>query len=269
MTSARHDDVRDRLEAYALGLLSSDEQAGVRAHVDDCAECTAAVRELLLVVEGIGRAEDPVTPPAHLKARVLDSLAAMPHHRRSAPPARVRADGWTRWALAAAAGLAVVFGGMLFLGRQQQAALESEIARSRTRVDELQQRLGELAGQADLAIAILTAGDMRAVELAPPAGPRTAAARAYWSPTRGLLLAADELPPPPAGRVYQVWLIGPSGASPVSAGVLGDERSRRGMLLVPVPQALGTTAQVTVAITDEPPGGLPAPSGSMRLVGSS
>ena len=90
-------------------------------------------------------------------------------------------------------------------------------------------------------------------------------ARAYWSATRGLLVAADQLPVPPPGRVYQVWLIG--GGAPVSAGMLGTPRTGRGMLIAPPPGGI-PSGPVTVAVTDEPPGGLPAPTGAKHLVGS-
>jgi hypothetical protein len=70
---------------------------------------------------------------------------------------------------------------------------------------------------------------------------------------------------PPPGRIYQVWIIGGSG--PVSAGLLGEQGSGRGMLIAPPPDR-ATPGPVTVAVTDEPPGGLPAPSGSIRLAGS-
>jgi anti-sigma-K factor RskA len=67
-------------------------------------------------------------------------------------------------------------------------------------------------------------------------------------------------------RIYQVWLIG-SGQQPLSAGLLGAQGAARGMLIAPPPAGLALGA-VTVAVTDEPPGGLAAPTGSMSLVGS-
>jgi anti-sigma-K factor RskA len=107
---------------------------------------------------------------------------------------------------------------------------------------------------------------MREIPLAGQESAAAAAARAYWSPARGLLVVADRLPAAPSGRVYQVWII-EKGSDPVSAGLLGDEPGNRGMLIVTPPRP-GTGSSVTVAVTDEPPGGLSAPSGTMRLVGS-
>jgi len=119
--------------------------------------------------------------------------------------------------------------------------------------------------ETDLALSILTAADMRELSLAGRENAVAAAARAYWSPTRGLLVVADRLPAPPPGRIYQVWVI--ESGQPVSAGLLGNQSEGRGMLVAPPPRQ-GTGIAVTVAVTDEPPGGLAAPSGTIRLAGS-
>ena len=73
---------------------------------------------------------------------------------------------------------------------------------------------------------------------------------------------------PPVGRVYQVWLIEPGAPRPVSAGVIDAASGGRGMLLVPPPAGVGSSP-VVVAVTDEPRGGVPAPTGSKHLAGSS
>ncbi|HYJ94323.1 MAG TPA: anti-sigma factor, partial [Vicinamibacterales bacterium] len=111
----------------------------------------------------------------------------------------------------------------------------------------------------------LTANDMQPITMSGKENATASIARAYWSPTRGLLIVANDLPVPPPGRIYQVWVIG--GGKPFSAGLLGEQGAGRGMLIAPPPSGVAPGA-VTVAVTDEPPGGLPAPSGSIRLAGS-
>jgi hypothetical protein len=126
----------------------------------------------------------------------------------------------------------------------------------------------EIAGaQADRAVAILTAPDLRRIDLEGFNASRSATARAYWSSTQGLLIVADQLPLPPPGRVYQVWLIGSQSAAPVSAGLMDRPTTGRGMLIVPPPSGVAGSG-VTVAVTDEPPGGLSAPTGSKHFAGS-
>jgi hypothetical protein len=224
------------------------------------------LRELQRAFDGIGLAEPPVAPPPELRARVLEGMVG--DSRPIAAPARAPRTprtfgiGW----LAAAAALALTFASLLGLAVMRNAQLERTLRRADATYDEVLRQLETNETQADLAVSILTAGDMRRIDLAPGngAGPL---GRAYFSPTQGLLIVADNLPQPPSGRVYQVWLIGSRSAGPVSAGLLELPRSNRGMLIVPAPSGV-TGETVTVAITDEPPGGLPAPTGAKHLVGS-
>lgn len=258
MTTNRHEAVSARLDEYALGQLSAAERREVEAHARECAACASEIGELSLVMQGLARAPVPVVPPPHLRARVLDTFA---RESRAAVAARPT----TRYWLAAAAALVILLGGALFVASDRNRRGEADLARARGEAAELRARLDEYAGQADLALSILTASDMRRVELAGSAAWSESAARAYWSPTRGLLVVADRLPLPPAGRIYQVWVIG--GSAPVSAGLLGSPTTGRGMLIAPPPGRVAP-GTVTVAVTDEPPGGLPAPSGTIRLSGS-
>jgi anti-sigma-K factor RskA len=279
MTMNRHDTVSARLDEYALGQLSPEERHDVEAHVRGCEICSADLHELTLVMEHLARTAGESTPPAALRKRVLDGLALLPQEPPLAtaggpgarvvplPPARTvgrsrSAIGW----LAAAAAVVVALGGLLYYSNASRQRLASELRGVEATVADLERRLAEYTGQADLAVSILTAGDMRSMALARPEATGVSTARAYWSPTRGLLVVADQLPSPPPGRIYQVWLIG-TGQQPLSAGLLGAQGSARGMLIAPPPAGLAPGA-VTVAVTDEPPGGLAAPTGSMSLVGS-
>lgn len=267
MTSDRHERTLEVLESYALGDLSDDDRQQVEDHLlacDDCATRLHSLQDVLVALAG----STAVMPRDDLKRRVMASLPAKPP---GSAPVPVRHDvpshrvAWWMASAAVAAILVLAVGASWMLVRANQRRTDAALHIAQASIAELQARLDRFAGQADLALAILTAGDMREVALAAtvPAAPSTA--RAYWSPTRGLLLVADALPEPPPGRVYQVWVI--ADRAPVSAGLLGDGRARRGMLIVPPPRA-GVTGAVTVAVTDEPPGGLAAPSGTVRLAGS-
>jgi anti-sigma-K factor RskA len=180
---------------------------------------------------------------------------------------RPRRRVWTLVPFAAAAVLVLVLGAVVVRMDQSRRQLANEVARTQALNDELLKRLQRYSGQTDLALSILTSGDMREIPLTGKEVTAIAAARAYWSPTRGLLVVADRLPAAPPGRIYQVWVI-EKGAPPASAGLLGEESTGRGMLIVTPPKP-GLSGSVTVAVTDEPPGGLPAPSGTtFHLLGS-
>jgi anti-sigma factor RsiW len=277
MTMDRHDTIVALLDEYALGQLSDNDRRDVEAHVLECDVCAADLHELSAVIEGIAHSIAPVTPPPALKQRVLAALPSVPQEQPRGssaavepirPPVKTldaRRGVHPAW-LAAAALVILGIGTLLYLNAMARQRLVDDVRRAEATASELQRRLADNAAQADLAVAILTANDMRPIAMAGRENATGSAARAYWSPTRGLLVVADRLPVPPPGRIYQVWLIG--GNQPVSAGLLGEQGSGRGMLIAPPPSGLPPGA-VTVAVTDEPPGGLAAPTGSIRLAGSS
>ncbi len=93
-----------------------------------------------------------------------------------------------------------------------------------------------------------------------------ARARVVWHEKAGGLFAATGLPAPPVGKAYQLWAIAGSNA-PVSAGVFSVDASGAASLTVrPLP---GVSTVSAFAVTLEPAGGLPAPSGEMYLLGKS
>jgi anti-sigma-K factor RskA len=286
MTMDRHATIGAMLDEYALGQLSQDERRDVERHVRECDLCAADLRDLAVVMEGIAHSVEPVTPPAALRQRVIASLALQPQEppRRGSEASAVATQfgrpvlgavvrrgvhpGW----LAAAALVILGLGAALYSSISTRQLLVIDVQQAQADAGEAQERANELrrqldltAGQADLVVSILTADDMQPVPMAGRENATASVARAFWSPTRGLLIVANDLPVPPPGRIYQVWVIGKTG--PVSAGLLGEQGAGRGMLLAPPPPGLAPGA-VTVAVTDEPPGGLPAPSGSIRLAGS-
>ena len=275
MTMDRHETIGAMLDEYALGQLSQDERRTVETHVRQCDTCAADLRELAVVMEGLAHSLDPVTPPPALKQRVMSSLASQPQEPArtvvepnvvAIPPKGVKIrrgvhPGW----LAAAAVVILGLGVALYSVDATRRLLIDDVQEAQAAVADLQRRLDLNAEQADLAVSILTATDMQPVAMSGKENATGSTARAYWSPTRGLLIVANDLPMPPPGRIYQVWVIG--GGTPFSAGLLGEQGVGRGMLIAPPPRGVAPGA-VTVAVTDEPPGGLPAPSGSIRLAGS-
>jgi len=226
-------------------------------------------------MEGLAHAPNRVSPPPALKQRVLASLATQPQEppRRPADgnvvtmPAKaatIRRGLHPAW-LAAAAVVILGLAAALYSANATRRLLVDDVQEAQAEAGDLRRQLDQYAGQADLAVSILTASDMQPVAMSGKENATASTARAYWSPTRGLLIVANDLPVPPPGRIYQVWVIG--GGKPFSAGLLGQQGAGRGMLIAPPPSGVAP-GSVTVAVTDEPPGGLPAPSGSIRLAGS-
>jgi anti-sigma-K factor RskA len=115
-----------------------------------------------------------------------------------------------------------------------------------------------------LIAAVLAAPDLARIDLAGQPTAPTASARAFWSRSRGLVFTASNLPVAPAGRVYQLWVLSAQPA-PTSAGLLKPDASGRVTATFNTPADL--PQPVAMAVTLEPEGGVPAPTGDKYLVG--
>ena len=78
-----------------------------------------------------------------------------------------------------------------------------------------------------------------------------------------MIFTANALPPLPASQVYQLWIV--TAAGPLSAGLLEPRRRRAARSSSPAPPRRSQPA--AFAVTVEPAGGVPAPTGARVLVG--
>jgi len=92
-----------------------------------------------------------------------------------------------------------------------------------------------------------------------------AAARIFWDEPKGIwhVYVANMKPSDP-GRTYQLWFITPDQRK-VSAGTFDVGRGGVGEIVVVVPRELEEIA--VAAVTEEPSGGVPQPTGAIQLVG--
>jgi anti-sigma-K factor RskA len=264
--SAAHDELA-LTAPYVLGALEPHEREAFERHLESCAVCLEEVRSLARVADALARAVPLQTPRAELRARVLGSLtddspAAIAGDRR--PPQR-SLPAW----LPLAATIVVVAGLGIYAWQLQQ-----RVATLEARLDDAERRADRAAGasadarravdEARTALAVLGAPDLVRIDLAgQPAAPQ-ANARAMWSRDRGMVFTVTGLPPAPAGRVYQVWVV--TAQAPVSAGLLTTDASGRATVFFPTPPDIAPP--IAVAVTLEPAGGVPAPTGARFLAGT-
>jgi hypothetical protein len=112
---------------------------------------------------------------------------------------------------------------------------------------------------------LMTAADVTRVALAGQPDAPAASGRAYLSPSHGLVFTAQSLPALPSGRAYQLWIV--TAKAPMSVGMLPMTPDGRVMVMMPMPAGMNA-AMVAVAVTIEPEGGVPAPTGAKVLVGA-
>lgn len=259
-------DERVHAAAYALGALEPGERRAFEAHLAACDSCIAEVRSFAPIVEALAFAAPARTPGPAVRARVLETITgAVPFSpERSSPPSRLRPAHWLSLAAAvvAAAGLAWYAAGLherlqdleLRLASAERRAITAETATRQAR---------QAADRAELAMAVLSAPDLARIELAGLAPAPRASARALWSRNRGMVFTAANLPPAPTGRVYQVWVV--TADARISAGLLPAVPAGDASAIFETPPDIA--APVAVAVTLEPAGGVPQPTGDMYLLG--
>jgi len=273
---------RELAPMAALGALDGESLLEWNTHVAQCEDC----RQELLALEGvagsIGAATATEPPSPDLRRRVL-AAAGSGGPREAAPLSDgLRSTGAVRTPrrpagplLAAAAGLfAVVFGGAALLyrfqrdGARQEAAdlrdrlgpLEARDRADRVRIAELELRLAEQAAFTTL----FASEGTRTTTLAGLTASPGARGTMIWNPAhREAILIAAGLPPAPAGKTYELWVI--AGRSPVPAGLFQTDAQGTAMFRMPWVEEASRAA--TFAVTIEPAQGVPAPTGTMVLAG--
>jgi anti-sigma-K factor RskA len=266
-----HEELRGRAAAYVLDALAPDERAEFAAHLSECAACAAEVYSFLHVVGELAHAAPPVDPPVFLRERVLARLLRPLRQpaAKSAVTAMAVRSAFAQGLLAAAL-LALAVGSGVYAAqlRGRVAALEQRLRDITSRADTSERQLAavrQTAAEAQRVVAVLVSSDLVRVELAgqPPAP--QASAHAFWSRSRGLMFTASNLPPLPAGRTYQLWIVTPK--APVSAGLLKPGARGDFQAVFASPRDVGVGAVAALAVTIEPDGGVPAPTGEKYLVG--
>jgi len=231
-----HDEAVELTGAYVLGALSADERAAFEVHLASCSRCTAEVRALRPVSDALGQSSLPIDPPPGVRAALTQAITAA----NAAPDTASTRTTWPAW-LAIAATLALAAGAGWYAINTRRESDRDRLINS-----------------------VLAAPDLARIDLSGQPVAPSATARAYWSRSNGLVVLASNLPPLPAGRIYQLWVLTKEPA-PISAGLLQPDRDGHASMTVVTP--VDMPAPVAMAVTIEPAGGVTAPTGDKYLVG--
>lgn len=297
-------DRRDELASlYALGVITSSELAELQAEMRTSPEFAESVRGMTRVSVGLTQAVPLVDPPLALRSRVLTSVTGKQFGIRGGVISRAeaqrdqalkaleaaterdpdfmhrvheRARVWPSYLAAAAAIILAIGAGAYALQMQGRVdRVEQELTQARALANQAQQDLVSLRRALSdaqvqtqslrLEAAVFMAPDVNKVDLAGQPVAPGASARAFWSRSRGVVFAANNLPALPAGKTYQLWFV-PGNAAPVSAGLITPDATGSATVHFITPP---TTPEkiAAMAVTLEPEGGVPAPTGDKYLVG--
>lgn len=258
-----HDDLKAHAGGYVLGSLDPDERAAFETHLAACGACAADVRALGSVVDALAHSVPQRTPRPELRQRVLAAFGA--ERRTNAVRGATAARQWLP--LAALVVLAVGVGVYAARLQVRVTLLEDRLAQALLQASAAESVVADarrVSGELQSAMGVLAAPDMVRIDLAGQAPAPQATARALWSRARGMVFTVSNLPPLPAGRIYQVWVV-PAAQAPISAGLLVPDPAGAGQTYFSTPPDIPPPAAVAVSI--EPAGGVPAPTGAIYLVG--
>lgn len=232
------DELRPDYVLYAMGVLEEPEKGELRAHLDrGCENCTAGLREARQLTGAMGASVVGPEPSRKLRDRVLAAAGGVPE---------------TKWhwrtAWQAAAAVALIAMGVIVYQTQRK---DAEIASVREQLTQS----GVEAASLRAALALLQAPETREVTFGQgaPAPPR---GRVFFNPSSVLLIASN-LPAPPAGKAYEMWII-PKDGKPAPAGLFAS--SSQGTAFHFYNTRARLTETDTIAVTLETAAGVDAPT---------
>lgn len=251
-------DVRDLIPAHALDALDDREASDLERHLRTCRSCQAQLATFRETACHLALTVPPASPSPDLRRRILNAASEV--SERPAPGIAWWRGWWASFArlspAVAAAALLISLGSALWAANAQ-ISFDRQVAANRLLAERLASR--------DQMLAVLLAPgaemrELRAEATAP--GARAVLFVNAQSPTA--LLSAADLPPLPADRVYQLWLI--QDGRRTSGGIFTVDANGHSRLEISAPQPLG--AYHGVGVTVEPGGGSPAPTGPRVLAGT-
>ncbi|MFX1818752.1 anti-sigma factor [Pseudarthrobacter sp. CC4] len=252
----------DLAELYALDAVTDEERRAIEQYISAAPESERTlffdrVRQARETLARTFRVEEE--PPADLFDRIVAQLPAQDNHPEADDPAP-------------AAGPAAAPAGPSATG---QPVAGDELAKARQRREERRRPSGTrrwLAGVA-AAAAIALGGVGVGSYLADLNDPinqvvragdlREASVDVAGGGTATLLISSSEdaavvkmngVPAPPAGKVYQMWLIPKDGSAPVSQGLMDEEALSKPAVVE------GISSAAALGITVEPAGGSRSPT---------
>lgn len=237
-----------QIPLFAVGALNQEETEKIREHLDaGCEICDAELRQFSDDVSRLpfGLKAHPL--PEKLKGQILQKIDVL------SPPATVF-PWWKVLAIAAVLALISLAGWKWQEQKELLQKSEKDLAEMRILLEKQKEQI-EWLRTPSVQMALL-----RGIESA--AGSR---AKILYNPDAGRgVLYVDSLSPLSPDKTYQLWVIGSGG--PVSAGVFQPDKQGTAILMIPPIQ--NPPHGVQFAVTIEPHGGVPQPTGSMVLAGT-
>jgi hypothetical protein len=288
------DDQQDLIVLYAAGALEDSEQQELRQHLaSGCAVCAGRLAEAEALLANMPLALPAQMAPIGAREKLLIGLSERMSPADQVEPARsvsarsvparkpARLMRFAPWLAAAATLLAGSWLGAttyslslsvkaqsqeitdlrkyLVERKEQNRALQAEVAQLRQRVQQAENGSPESSeNPTDLP-------ELMVVELRGTNSQPAAAGRVVWDHANSVwILYANRLKPTAADQAYQLWFVTTEGKQ-LSIGTFQREANGTAMLQAVLPEQAMTLDHT--AVTLEPVGGSPQPTGKIQLWG--
>jgi anti-sigma-K factor RskA len=261
----------EQASLYVLGTLPSAELAAFEAELRRDAELQQLVEALRVSRDALAGTVPRVNPPPALKQKILDQIearkkiTALPVN----PPRVDSALAWFPWALAAC--LAV----LCVVSFTKENKMQEKLDAQAKKLTDLNQLADSLKGQTeDLRVTVAKLSETNRLENLRIAmlnsllteEPKAVAVSLWDNDRQSGVFLVQNLKPLAADRDYQLWVIDPKYATPVSAGVFQVDAQGYVRLEFKTDKLIETANKF--AVTEEPKGGLPTPTmKNMVLIG--
>ncbi len=267
-----HEEAFTVLDAVALDAIEGADRDAVLAHAEGCEICRRELSQLrdtaaFLAFSSPLGADTAAGSRGKIHSRLMARAAAEAGEdypktsaHQQAPDARgvVSMLAWRRaeWVAVAAGVLLVVSVSLLASSLRKQDRLEDALRAETANAERVR---SELMSR-DSLIAGLTGKDVAMMTLT-SAGTKAPFAHMFWDKAHNTwTLVAHDMPALKPGRTYQLWLVTPTAK--ISAGTF-EPKNGEGM--VRATYALDPKQLMAIAITEEPAGGMPQPTGAPVL----
>ncbi|HSB12702.1 MAG TPA: anti-sigma factor [Blastocatellia bacterium] len=280
------EETQEQAALCALGALSQHDARAFAAHVrEGCAVCERELNEFNEVVDALASAAAPVAPPAYVRdllvaridrerpeAQSSASVIRFPEHTATKQePGRSSSSigAVLPWAIAATLLIACAYS--IVMWRTEHRALQAELGRASDVLQENNELSAQLrqekARSTEMAQinSVLSSPQWRIIPLAGQQPAPDSSARIYWDIQGKRWVVTADLPPAPAGKVYQLWFVTPSAK--ISAGLIRADEKGHCFSIIEYPSNVDQLA--AAAITLEPEGGSAQPTMPIYALGKS
>lgn len=252
-----HEKYSELATGYALGVLDEHDRHRFEFHLaSGCGRCEQVLHDARIVADELSYLIEPIAPEEQVRDRLFEriDLDAEDSAEETDRPETRKAGNWVPFALAATLLLTIGLGYQTQVLKQKVQTVLDEHSTANRRIAELQ-----------ISVDLLSAPQTQTVSLNGRDPIPGAEAKAFIDPAqRRLFLYVYNLPPTPPGKTYQLWLL--VGGTPVSAGIFDVNPDGTGRF--DAEKLSPFSGKVNVAVTIEPEGGVPQPTGPMVLLGS-